>query len=190
MSAELNFLITGEGPVAAEVRRRGIDRYLVFAEYVRRLPYGRPASTSDVIAVLHEQRGTCSYKHRLLAALAHECGHPEVELVIGLYSMSEQNTPGIGAVLDPAGLDTIPEAHCYLRVLGQRYDFTGLSSGASSPFDALLSEHVVVPEDLLVMKNVLHQETIGKWAELRGISFAEAWALREACIEALALGQL
>jgi hypothetical protein len=29
--------------------------------------------------------------------------------------MSEANTPGLGRVLSQHGLDSIPEAHCYLR---------------------------------------------------------------------------
>lgn len=185
MSAELDFPIHGSGPVAVAARRRGFDCFLALAEHVRALPYARPACPNDILAVLNEQRGTCSSKHRLLAAVAHECGHPEVELVVGLYAMSEQNTPGVGAVLGPAGLGSVPEAHCYLRVGRRRYDFTGLGSGSTSPFAALSSEHPVSPECLPDEKARLHREAIREWAASHGLAFAEAWALREACIEAL-----
>jgi len=186
VSAELNFEIAGGGPVAEEVRRHGFDRFLVLAQHVRQLPYGRPSCARDVLAVLREGRGTCSSKHRLLAEVAHECDHPEVELAVGLYAMSEQNTPGVGAVLEAAGFVSIPEAHCYLRLGGRRYDFTGLSSGASSPFEALVSEHFIPLARLPEEKLKLHQDAIRAWATLHGLPFADAWALREACIQALA----
>jgi hypothetical protein len=136
--------------------------------------------------VLRERCGTCSSKHQLLAAVAHECGHVEVQLVVGIYEMSEHNTPGVGPVLGAASLSSIPEAHCYLVVAGERLDFTGLRSGSSSPFDALLTEHVVLPADLPEAKGNLHRRAITTWSDALGISTARAWDIREACIAALA----
>lgn len=185
MIAKLDFELPENGPLTKEVRILGFDHFLNLAEYVRQLPYRRPTDFGDFLSVLKEQRGTCSFKHRLLAAVAHECGHLEVQLVVGLYSMSEQNTPGVGVVLDDAGFDSIPEAHCYLRLGNQRHDFTGVSAGSSSPFDALLSEHAINPEHLTEEKKFLHQEAIRKWASHNGQSFEDAWELREACIQAL-----
>lgn len=187
MPPDLNFELVGGSPVAEEVRRRGFDRFLALAEHVRQLPYGRPSCAEDILAVLNEEQGTCSSKHCLLAAVAQECGHSEVELVVGLYAMSDQNTPGVEAVLESAGLVSIPEAHCYLRLGDRRYDFTGLSSGISSPFDALLSEHRVPPAELPDVKARLHQDAVREWAMSHALPFADAWALREACIQALAV---
>lgn len=85
-----------------------------------------------------------------------------------------------------AKLISIPEAHCYLRFDGHRYDFTGLPGGNSSPFDSLLSEHVVSPYNLPQEKTALHHEAMSAWADLRGRTFAEAWKVRETCIAALA----
>lgn len=186
MSPSLNFEITRGGPTAEDVQRRGFIYFDALAEHVRRLPYGRPSDGHDVLAVLKEGRGTCSFKHRLLAAVAHERGHSEVELVVGIYAMSEENTPGVGAVLKSAGHASIPEAHCYLRVANHRCDFTGLDSGSSSPFAALISEHVVLPESLPAEKHVLHQQVVRHWANSQCLSFERAWSLREACIQALA----
>lgn len=185
MTSTLNFPIKGHGPIARKALQHGFTDFLSLAEHVRQLPYRRPVDKHDILAVLTEQQGTCSSKHRLLAAVAHECSHTEIELVVGIYEMSESNTPGVGAVLKPAGLDSIPEAHCYLRFHDQRYDFTGLSNGSSSPLDSLLSEHVVTPDDLPHEKAPLHHDAISAWAELHGSVFADAWSIREACIEAL-----
>lgn len=181
----LDFEIADSSPVAKEVRRRGFDCFLALAEHVRQLPYGRPAYVEDILAPLKEERGTCSVKHRLLAAVAHECGHSEINLVVGLYEMSEQNTPGVKDILERAGLESIPEAHCYLKLDDQRYDFTGLSSGSSSPFEALHQEHIIYPTNLSNEKVMLHQEAIRAWAKRHALSFGDAWALREACIHAL-----
>lgn len=186
MNRKLDFDLPENGPLTKEVRRLGFDHFLDLAEHIRQLPYGRPSDAGDFLSVLRELRGTCSFKHRLLAAVAHECEHLEVELVVGLYAMSEQNTPGVGAVLNRAGFASIPEAHCYLRFESQRYDFTGVSTGSSSPFDVLLSEHVICPEHLTEQKKSLHQEAIQNWASQNDQSFEDAWALREACIQALA----
>jgi len=63
-------------------------------------------------------------------------------------------------VLHAASLPWIPEAHCYLAVDGERFDFTGLARGSSSPFNALLSEHVVLPDELPQSKLRLHMQAI------------------------------
>lgn len=100
--------------------------------------------------------------------------------------MSERNTPGVGDVLAAACVDAIPEAHCYLTYQGQRYDFTGLASGQSSPFDSLIDERPVALHDLSSVKLAYHREAIARWAAKVGLSFERAWQLREECIASLA----
>lgn len=186
MQSQLNFPILAGGVLSDAVLAEGFSTFIQLAERVRLLPYGRTAPIADPLVVLREKRGTCSSKHQLLAAVAHECAHLEVQLTVGIFEMREQNTPGVGAVLSAASLSCIPEAHCYLMVGGDRFDFTGLSPGASSPFDALLSEHVVSPDELSQSKVRLHMQAIASWAAAVGLSPESAWATREACIKALA----
>ena len=64
-------------------------------QYVCGLPYGRNSDPNDPLIVLAEQRGTCSTKHALLRRLAIEQGL-DVALVVGIYEMTERNTPGVG----------------------------------------------------------------------------------------------
>jgi hypothetical protein len=187
MRSPLHFPIHPSGALCDEVLALGLSSFDQLAGYVRSLPYGRTSNTTEPRAVLLEKRGTCSSKHHLLAAVAHECEHSEVQLTVGIYEMSEKNTPGVGAVLRSASLLSIPEAHCYLTVSGERFDFTGLSSGSSSPFDALLGEHIILPTELPQMKVRLHMHAVATWAATVGISAASAWATREACIAALAV---
>jgi hypothetical protein len=186
LSGRLQFRISGGSALCEDVRSLGFDSFEHLAEHVRKLPFGRTSNAEDPLAVLRHGRGTCSAKHQLLAAVAQDCGHSEVELIVGIYEMSEANTPGVGTVLNAASLTSIPEAHCYLSIEGERFDYTGLSAGTSSPFAALLAEYTVSPTNLPQVKAELHQQTIAAWASDHGISKEAAWAMREACFAALA----
>lgn len=183
-----SFPVASRSALGEAVRGFGFESFPALAAHVAGLPYGRVADPVDAVSVLREGRGTCSSKHRLLAAVAQDAGHPEIELIVGLYAMSEANTPGVGAVLGATPGGWIPEAHTWLRVAGARVDLTGLPAGAESPFDALIEEHVVPPAALVETKTRLHREVLAQWAPTVGLSAAEAWTLREACIAALVLG--
>jgi hypothetical protein len=186
LSNRLQFRISGSSALCDAVRSLGFESFEHLTEHVRKLPYGRTASTEDPLAVLRQGRGTCSAKHRLLAVVAQDCGHSEVQLTVGIYEMSEANTPGAAGALGAASLTSIPEAHCYLSIEGERFDYTGLPAGTSSPFAALLAEYTVSPANLSRAKVELHKRAIAAWASDRGISKEAAWAIREACIAALA----
>jgi len=173
------------GKLSAYVLNLGFRRFLPFTEYVCALGYGRTSDSHDVLAVVREQKGTCSSKHLLLASLAHECGHEDIRLTIGIYQMCEDNTPGVGEVLERTGLKSIPEAHCYLRYKDSRYDFTGLKNGISSPFDSLSLEKVVTPADLTEVKNTLHRQEIDKLARRLQLAPDAVWRIREDCIKVL-----
>jgi hypothetical protein len=133
-------------------------------------------------------RGTCTSKHKLLAILARECGRTDVALTLGLYEMTERNTPGIGAILAGARLQSVPEVHCYLTWQSQRYDFTGLPAGPASPFESLIEERPAVPEELRAEKLRFHRDALVRWAERLGIDPDRAWGVREQCIKALSQG--
>jgi hypothetical protein len=107
-------------------------------------------------------------------------------LTLGLYEMSERNTPGVGRILAAAGVHTIPEAHCYLTYQAKRHDFTGLEFGAASPFDSLMDECNVAPAELLAFKGRYHRAALARWAASIGFDPQRAWQLREQCIAELA----
>jgi hypothetical protein len=182
----LDFPISSSGSLSSAVRALGLSTFAEVAEHVRALPYGRVTAGDDVLSVLRAGRGTCSSKHRFLAALAAECHHPDFRLTLGLYAMCERNTPGVGRILSAAGVDAIPEAHCYVTVGGERYDFTGLPSGTSSPFAFLIDERTIAPNDLPALKLRYHREALARWASAVGMDPERAWRLREQCITHLA----
>src|SRR6266850_7246900 len=133
--------LTSDGPVTRLFRTAGVRDFAAAAHYIWELPYGRIADRNELGLVLSEGRGTCSTKHALLAELARE-QDISVQLTLGIYEMSERNTPGVGQVLNKYGLSYIPEAHCYLRYKGERIDVTGVPTGAE-PIDELLYEEPI-----------------------------------------------
>lgn len=185
-----DFALTAEGPMTQLAVSHGIASYRTAARQLHLLPYGRNSDRARPELVLAEGRGTCSTKHALLAAIAAEHEEP-VELWLGFYEMSERNTPGVGAVLARHGLDSVPEAHCYLRYHRSRIDLTRQVAGAV-PFTAsLIAEERIVPEQIGEYKVALHRRTIERWIEKRspGWSVEEVWRVRERCIDALGKGE-
>ncbi|MDZ7728144.1 MAG: transglutaminase domain-containing protein [Dehalococcoidia bacterium] len=183
-----DFEIVTDGAASALARATGCTTFRETARQVWNLPYGRNSNRADPLLVLTEGRGTCSTKHAYLAALAREAGVP-LELVLGIYMMSEANTPGVGPVLDRHSLEAIPEAHCYLRVDGERIDLTHPPDALpGEPIDTFLHEEPVEPHQVGDYKQRFHRDYMGRWLQEPGappLTPDDAWAIREACIAAL-----
>jgi hypothetical protein len=156
-----------------------VKTFLSACEYVKGLPYGRTTATDDFLSVLQERKGTCSSKHALLALLARECNLPYM-LTVGIYRMNEDNTPGVGAVLDQFDMLYVPEAHCYLTYNGVRYDYTRVGG---SPIDDFLLEHYIEPEQSGSLKSLIHKAFLMDCFGANRLD--DVWSIREACIQAL-----
>ncbi len=98
------------------------------ANYVQNLSYKRNQDKENPIVVLVENGGTCSTKHALLKRLATENSKDDLSLMIGVFSMNEENTPKISPILRKFGIAEIPEAHCYLKYNEEYLDFTRKNS--------------------------------------------------------------
>ncbi len=182
------FVLDPALPLGSRFTARGLSTYHAAAEHVWRLPYGRTSDRADYRRVLAEGRGTRSSKHALLAALAREHERP-VQLMLGIYEMSERNTPGIGSVLQRYGLSCIPEAHCYLVHRGTRVDLTR-TTDPGEPIAEFLTEEPIAPEQIGRHKTERHQQFLRAWAAQHGRQFEAVWQAREACIAALAAASL
>ena len=184
-----DFPLRPAGPAATGFLSRGLGGYRDAARWVLALPYGR-GQGRDELAIFSELRGTCSTKHALLARLAAEHG-VAVELVLAIYLMSEQNTPGVGEVLRAHHIDAIPEAHCVLRWHGRLIDLTRALPPSASPPPALefLHTRTIVPADIAAHKPELHRRYLADWiaTKLPDRTLDEVWSIREACIAALAM---
>ncbi len=177
------FSLGPAGRLGAAFLMRGLRDFSEAAEYIHSLPYGRTSDPSDYTLVLSDGRGTCSTKHALLAALAREHAAP-VELMLGIYEMSDENTLGTGIVLHRHGLTSILEAHCYLRYRGTRLDLTR-AGGEVAQLPPMLHEERIAPEQIGRYKREVHERFLTRWARARGTTVERAWQIREECIRAL-----
>jgi len=160
------------------------------AAYVHRLPYGRNTNRSDALAVIREGHGTCSTKHALLRRLALE-QDIDIALVIGIYEMNQENTPGVGDVLEKYGLKNLPEAHCYLRSGQMKVDVTREMRGYRSEIPGFVYEEEIAPDQIGDYKASVHRRFLKQWMERRtlgtGHTLDDLWRIREECIAALEL---
>jgi hypothetical protein len=70
----------------------------------------------------------------------------KIALVVGIYEMSERNTPRVGRVLAKYSLACLPEAHCYLRYDGIRIDVTRiLAEAPAEPIVHFSYEEEITP---------------------------------------------
>lgn len=156
--------------------------------YVQNLPYGRNANRYQPELVMKEAKGSCSSKHAFLKMVADKNEHPEVKLILGIFKMNHLNTPGIGNVLVDAKMDFMPEAHCYLKIGDDRFDFTNPESNISKIKKDILLEKEITPQQVAEFKVEFHQTFLKNWLKENETtySFEEIWRIREDCIKALA----
>lgn len=137
---------------------------------------------------MSERKGTCSTKHALLSALCIEQGIEEIKLFTGIYEMNENNTPGVGGVLRNYGLNSIPEAHCYLKYNNDRFDFTRLGV-QGDPIEDFLVEEQLKPYQIWEFKKDFHRSYIPIWLTNKALdekfNLEKIWEIREECIKEL-----
>ena len=183
MDNTFNFELSGEGTLTRQCQALGISDFIGLTNYIKALPYGRNSNRADFGIILKEHKGTCSTKHAFLKQVAIEHAKDSIQLCIGIYKMNGVNTKGVGETLKHYGLDYIPEAHTYLKVHDQVFDYTSPNSNTTFYAD-LLYEASIRPEDIGSYKVELHQDFLKQWIPKENIpySFEELWAIREQCI--------
>ena len=185
---EANFTIQAKGPLSDAFRGTGAGTFSLACGFVRRIPYRRNREKGNLLAIFHEQCGTCSSKHAALRQLAIENSFDELELMIGVYRMNGLNTPKVSRVLKRHGIDHIPEAHGYLKYFGAIIDCTTLHSKGGDFKNDLLEEVTIEPVQAADFKTAWHKNYLQNWlVQNAALSFGlrKLWQLREACIESL-----
>lgn len=165
----------------------GIKTWEDLTIFIKQIPYGRNANRTDFSLVLKENKGTCSSKHALLKQVANENKIKDVELIIGIFKMSKENTPKIGTVLENNNLAYIPEAHCYLKINDIAMDFTSKDSLYDKIKNDILEEIKIEPFQVSEFKVRFHKEYMKKWlVEMNSnFTFEQIWEIREKCIQNL-----
>lgn len=157
-------------------------------EQVKHIPYGRNSNRTDFSLVVKENKGTCSSKHAFLKESANKHHIENVKLFIGVFKMTEKNTPKITPLLSRNTINYIPEAHCYLKVNENVVDVTSETSFYENIKNDILEEFEIEAEQVTNWKIKFHQDFIKNWIMENDISlsFNEVWKIREECIEKLA----
>ncbi|MEM7087341.1 MAG: hypothetical protein AAF489_14230 [Bacteroidota bacterium] len=171
----------------AQLQPLNIYDWATLTAFVQNLPYGRNKNRSDFSLVISERKGSCSSKHAYLKEIAQRNNLNDVQLIMGIYKMNPKNTPGIGNLLAENGLAYLPEAHCYLKIKGQRKDFTQSNSNTKNWEADLLEEQTIVPDQVSEFKVTYHKEFLRNWLTScdLDLSFDALWKVREACINKL-----
>lgn len=188
-NAMTDFEINSLQPVSAAFRDRGITSFAQACSFVQQLPFKRNSDKNNPLIVLQENYGTCGTKHALLGQLAHENGVQEIGLVVGIYKMNGSNTPAVKEVLEKAGLDSLPEAHNYLRVAHQRLDFTKPGLDVNDFVTDLMEETIIRADQITTYKVSYHKGVLSKWLDENPqlpYNLSQIWEIREQCIAALA----
>jgi hypothetical protein len=190
-----NVLLSQASPLGARAIELGFANYADLCAHIASMPYARNKHRAMVDGVMIDNQGTCSSKHRYLAAVAEEHAQlndtsfavwGEIKLFIGVFEMNVINTPAISDILKRYDLVAIPEAHCYLKWHGDVMDHT--SSRFNIPFtETLLQEMEVRAATLYDIKDALHKQVITTWRIDHAVhlSAETIWSAREACIQAL-----
>lgn len=172
-------------PVGNLFIERGITDFTAACGYIQNLPYGRNSDRSDLLLVLLEGKGTCSSKHGLLAKLAEENEHFEIELIAGIFLMSPETHPVLTDFFKDKPYTSLPEMHCYFRYEKQRYDFTSRDNRMLFIESKIVREQRIEPHQVGDWKVKIHQEYIKAWL-LRNpdihFSYEEIWGQREEMI--------
>jgi hypothetical protein len=178
------------GVLTQLLTKQGIRDFDAALDFVRHLPYKRISNPTDLSLTISEHCGTCSSKHAFLKALAMEQDRDEVQLVLAMYKMNAKNTPGIGSAISEAGLEYIPEAHCFLRINEQVLDCTNPEANVQRIEKDILEERAILPNQVGTWKVNYHKDFIENWllgqTNLR-YSPEAIWEIREKCILALSI---
>ena len=182
----LNFEIENTGEISKLLISKGIKDFNTACDYIMNLSYKRISNTSKIELVIIEERGTCSTKHSVLATLALENNHPEIEIIMGIFLMNSETHPILKDFFKDKHYKFIPEAHCYLRFKGERYDFTSSENRINEISQKIVREQRIDPHQIGEWKIAIHKDYLKKWLNRQvnlDINLEQLWDDREKCIK-------
>lgn len=183
-----NFTISqNNGIISDEFLNRNIRDFHAACKYISNLPYKRNSDKNNIQCVFNDLGGTCSTKHAVLRKLALENKHPEIRLVLGIFKMDSEYTFKIKNTLQKFNLNYIPEAHNYLKIEDEYFDFTKPDSHYKQFKNKLLIEKEIEYNEINSQKVLFHKDYLKKWILEEKIPYSldEIWEIREQCIKDL-----
>lgn len=116
-------MLQAHGPIAEKFLQQGLKTFHEACRWTRNLPYAANSNSEDSLILFEEGYGSCTTKHGAIARLAKEHGLP-VHKNLGFYRLNDEIVTGVNALLQPYGLDFIPQIHCFLVYEDCRVDLT------------------------------------------------------------------
>jgi hypothetical protein len=186
----LDFLPSDEikpnGPASDAFLDIGVRSFREAAMRLHALPYGRISDRANYLLVLRENRGTCTPKHALLAALAEELTVPVI-LNMAICRLDAVLDARVIPFLKKANLDWLPEAHTYCSYLGKRFDLTFPDQLPLVQIE-IIKEYELDPFNIGERKLKIHREFLEEWLQSQGREheLQAIWTIREEWIRSLA----
>ncbi|WP_225875492.1 MULTISPECIES: hypothetical protein [Chryseobacterium] len=183
-----NFTISqNTGIISDEFLNRDIEDFHAACKYISNLPYKRNLDKNNIQCVFNDLGGTCSTKHAVLRKLALENKHSEIRLILGIFKMDSEYTFKIKNTLQKFNLNYIPEAHNYLKIEDEYFDFTKPDSHYNQFKDKLLIEKEIEYNEITSVKVSFHKDFLMRWIAEENILYNldEIWEIREQCIKDL-----
>ncbi|MBD2108094.1 hypothetical protein H6F49_14105 [Nodosilinea sp. FACHB-13] len=115
--------LQAHGPIAEKFLQQELKTFHEACRWTKNLPYAANSNSEDSLILFEEGYGSCTTKHGAIARLAQEHNLP-VHKNLGFYRLNDQIVTGINALLQPYGLDFIPQIHCFLVYEECRVDLT------------------------------------------------------------------
>ena len=181
-----NFNLTTSGMISNHFIVNEITTFYGAIKYIQQLPYGR-SKLQYPYSIIDDKKGTCSTKHAFIKELAQENNIYSIKLQLCIYPMNEENTPGVGKVLQRYKLDYILESHVYLSYDDERYDFTFPEKSDKKWENDILMETEIDIDQILDYKVEYHKNMLSNWIMRDQLNFSlkKMWQIRESCIHAL-----
>lgn len=175
--------ISGGKIISDKFLSLGVDRFIAACRYVSELPYGYNSDRDDPFILFKENRGTCTTKHAVIAALAEELDMP-ITKCVGIYAMTEEIVTGANEILRKYDLPYIPMIHCFLSYGHNRVDLTEEDeNGKNQPLDKFLFTERVEPNILAKNEYLLFRRALAvhimKRKELAGKKIGQVLRARE-----------
>lgn len=183
-----NFTISqNTGIISDEFLNRNIRDFHAACKHISNLPYKRNSDKNNIQCVFNDLGGTCSTKHAVLRKLALENKHPEIRLILGIFKMDSEYAFKIKNTLQKFNLNYIPEAHNYLKIEDEYFDFTKPDSHYKQFKNKLLIEKEIEYNEINSQKVSFYKDYLKKWIAEEKISYSldEIWKIREQCIKDL-----
>jgi len=176
-----------KGIISNEFLNRNITDFHSANKYVSELPYKRNSDKNNIQCVFDDLGGTCSTKHATLRKLALENDQQDVKLILGIFKMDAEYTQKIKNILEKFDLNYIPEAHNYLKIDDEYFDFTKPNSNYNDFKSKLLIEREIEFDKIVEEKISFHKDFLKQWIADENIPYNldGIWNIREQCIKDL-----